>query len=224
MIRARRPSSHRRPWVASVIAGVGAERLGEEGRERLGCLPRQRLQFQRAQQNPGLALRRADQQPFAVAGADLAHDHRRELVAQFDDRPVGGFRFAGHRKNARFWVRSTDSSSCTTRSTRRYSPGPSRCSRSVRPAETKSAPRSSPRLRNNSTADSTRYSGPPTAKVRTLDTWWRIRDGGSSVNACSVAKRATRLRSEYRFSSRWLMSGSASNGAPRAVVTRTGTR
>ena len=60
-------------------------------------------------------------------------------------------------------------------------------SRSVRPAEIRSASRVSPRLRNNSSADSTRRSSPTSLNVRTFVTKCLVRDGGSSVQAWSVA-------------------------------------
>ena len=80
----------------------------------------------------------------------------------------------------------------------------------------------SPRLRNSSSADSARRSSPSARKVRTLVTKCRVRDGGSSVQAWSVASRCTRLRSAYMFSSKCPMPASESKPAPRAVVTRTG--
>jgi hypothetical protein len=82
----------------------------------------------------------------------------------------------------------------------------------------------SPRLRNRSSADSTRRSSPSARNVLTLVTKCRVRDGGSSVQAWSVASRCTRLRSAYMSSSKWPISARESKPAPRAVVTRTGIR
>ena len=60
--------------------------------------------------------------------------------------------------------------------------------------------------------------------MRTLVTKCLVREGGSSVQAWSVASRLTRLRNAYMSSSKWPMPGWVLAGAPRAVVTRTGIR
>src|SRR5690606_19859964 len=185
-----------------------------EGRR---LLPGEGLELQRVQRDPLPGLGRLDQQARAVAGPDDAHPDLGELVAQgqgladparaqgrqlLRGRPCAlpvlelALPSQAHKKTARFWVRSTDSSTVMWRRASRHSPPTSR-STSRRPAETRDGPSTSPRLRNSSTADSTRISpGTSVANVRTLDRWWRSREGGSSVPACPVRSRATRRSRE----------------------------
>src|SRR5438046_3113601 len=186
----------------------------QQAGEQVVVLPGQGLELERAEQDRPARGRHGDAQPGAVAGRHPFHHDLAELVGQPDLVP--------HYKNtARFWVRSTDSSTVISRRARRRPSAVAR-SRSVRPAEIRSASRVSPRLRNSRRADWTWRSLAAARNVLTLVTKCRVREGGSSVHAWSVASRSTRLRSAYMSSSKWPISARESKPAPRAVVTRTG--
>src|SRR5688572_13895238 len=165
--------------------------MPDHGREGCRRLPGEGFQLQGAQRNPLAGARGLDHQPRAVPRLDAAYLDFGEFVGDHDRRAIdprfqpvallrrsnGGkavllfaFPFEFHRNMARFCIRMTASS---TMMVRRAScqPEPVRRSRSSLPADTVAASRTSPRLRNSRTAESTMISsGLPVRKVRTLVT------------------------------------------------------
>ena len=203
-----------------------ADHRGERG----GVLPRQRLQLERVKGDPLTGLRRVDQETCAVAGVDLADPDLRELVGDHDrlalgscagtrrarPRPHGSVAvlglalpFQAHRKIARFWVRSTDSSTAMWRRAKRQLPASLRSRSRAAGGDRRAGSITSPRLRNRNTADSTISSsscgvanvrrltggaGGAKAGPRSRRAPWRIERRGGDSEYLSSSKCAMRLR------------------------------